>query len=41
MKRLAYQETVTLAGEQVHTHAILIDFRDIGGRTEVTVNTSR
>jgi uncharacterized protein YndB with AHSA1/START domain len=40
MKRLAYQETVTLSGEQIHTHATVIDFRDLGGKTEVTVSTS-
>jgi hypothetical protein len=32
MKRLAYQETVTLSGEQIHTHATVIDFRDLGGK---------
>jgi uncharacterized protein YndB with AHSA1/START domain len=40
MKRLAYRETVTLESDQIHTHATAIDFRDVDGKTEVTVTTS-
>jgi uncharacterized protein YndB with AHSA1/START domain len=40
MKRLAYQETVTIGYELMHSNATTIDFRDLGGRTEVTVTTS-
>jgi uncharacterized protein YndB with AHSA1/START domain len=40
LKRLAYQEIVSLEGEQIHTNATTIEFRDLGGRTEVTVTTS-
>jgi len=40
MQRLAYQETVKLDDDLVHSNATRIDFRDLGGRTEVTVTTS-
>ncbi len=40
LQRLAYQETVTLEGEQIHTNATIVEFRDLGERTEVTVTTS-
>jgi uncharacterized protein YndB with AHSA1/START domain len=39
-KRLAYRETVTREGKQIHSHATVIDFRETGGKTEVTVTTS-
>jgi len=40
MKRLAYQETVSLGDELIHTNATTVEFRDLGGRTEVIVSTS-
>jgi uncharacterized protein YndB with AHSA1/START domain len=40
MKRLVYQETVTMGDQLMHTNATAIDFRDLGGRTEVIVTTS-
>jgi uncharacterized protein YndB with AHSA1/START domain len=40
VKRLTYRETVTLEGKQIHTHATVIDFRDLGRQTEVVVTTS-
>jgi uncharacterized protein YndB with AHSA1/START domain len=40
LRRLAYRETVTQNDELVHTNQTQIDFRDLGGKTEVTVTTS-
>lgn len=40
LRRLAYHETVTSAGEHIHSNDTSIDFRDLNGRTEITVTTS-
>jgi uncharacterized protein YndB with AHSA1/START domain len=40
MKRLAFEETVTFEKEHIHTNQTAVDFRDLGGRTEVTITTS-
>ena len=40
LKRLVYQETVTQNDKLVHTNRTQIDFRDLGGKTEVIVTTS-
>ena len=40
MKRLAFEETVTFEKEHIHTTQTAVDFRDLGGRTEVTITTS-
>ncbi len=40
LQRLAFQETVTIGGEHIHTNETSIDFRDLGGRTEITITTS-
>ena len=40
LKRLAFQETVTIGDERMHTNETSVDFRDLGGRTEITITTS-
>ena len=40
MKRLAFQESVSRGDEHFHTNETIIEFRDLGGRTEVTLTTS-
>jgi uncharacterized protein YndB with AHSA1/START domain len=40
MKRLAFEEKVTHQEEHVHTNRNVVEFRDLGGRTEVTITTT-
>jgi hypothetical protein len=40
LKRLVYEEKVTQNDKLVHTNQTQIEFRDLGGKTEVTVTTS-
>jgi uncharacterized protein YndB with AHSA1/START domain len=40
MKRLAFQETVTIGDQQMHTNETRVDFRDLGGSTEITVTST-
>jgi uncharacterized protein YndB with AHSA1/START domain len=39
MQRLAFEETVSFEGAHIHTNQTIVDFRDLGGRTEVTITT--
>lgn len=40
MTRLAFEETVTIGTERLHTSETTVDFNDLGGRTEITITTT-
>jgi uncharacterized protein YndB with AHSA1/START domain len=40
LRRLAFEETVSLDGKPFHTNDTVVEFRDLGGRTELSI-TSR
>jgi uncharacterized protein YndB with AHSA1/START domain len=40
MKRLAFEETVSFEGKQLHTNATIVEFRDLGSCTELSITSS-
>ena len=38
--RLAFEETVSFEGKRIHTHATLVELRDLGGSTELSIKSS-